>query len=98
MRTDFRLKQAIFAHASHNLRTHPQRPFRGCSLRKLADADVLPRLGVAVSLAGLGLAELPDVSRRGLDGFKIKNGDYSQTEGRGDLFDGPRQLPAHSAR
>jgi hypothetical protein len=27
--------------------------------------------------------------------LKIKNGDYSQKEGRGDLFNGPRQRPAH---
>jgi bifunctional non-homologous end joining protein LigD len=29
--------------------------------------------------------------------LKIKNPDYSQKEGRGDLFNGPRQRPAHSA-
>jgi bifunctional non-homologous end joining protein LigD len=29
--------------------------------------------------------------------LKIKNPDYSQNEGRGDLFNEPRQRPAHSA-
>jgi bifunctional non-homologous end joining protein LigD len=29
--------------------------------------------------------------------FKIKNRDYTQKEGRGDLFNGPRQPPTHSA-
>jgi bifunctional non-homologous end joining protein LigD len=29
--------------------------------------------------------------------FKIKNRDYTQKEGRGDLFNGPRQRPTHSA-
>jgi ATP-dependent DNA ligase len=28
--------------------------------------------------------------------LKIKNPDYSQKEGRGDLFNGLRQRPAHS--
>ena len=29
--------------------------------------------------------------------LKIKNTDYSQKEGRGDLFNGSQQRPAHSA-
>jgi hypothetical protein len=29
--------------------------------------------------------------------LKIKNPDYSQKEGRGDLFNAPRHRPAHSA-
>jgi hypothetical protein len=29
--------------------------------------------------------------------LKIKNPDYSQKEGRGDLFNGPQQRTAHSA-
>jgi hypothetical protein len=28
--------------------------------------------------------------------LKIKNPDYSQKEGRGDLFNSPRHRPAHS--
>jgi hypothetical protein len=40
----------------------------------------------------------PDIpTSRGLDGSRFKNGDYSQKEGRGDLFNGPWQPPAHSA-
>jgi bifunctional non-homologous end joining protein LigD len=40
---------------------------------------------------------LEDPYDRRVRWLKIKNRDYSQKEGRGDLFNGPRQRTAHSA-
>jgi hypothetical protein len=37
-------------------------------------------------MSGLVKARLDDPYEPRLDGLKIKNGDYSQKEGRGDLF------------
>jgi bifunctional non-homologous end joining protein LigD len=48
-------------------------------------------------LEGIVAKRLDDPYEPRVRWLKIKNGDYSQKEGRGDLFNGPRQPPAHSA-
>jgi bifunctional non-homologous end joining protein LigD len=61
---------------------------RGCELFDLMCANDLE------GVVGKRLADRYDTRARWL---KIKNPDYSQKEGRGDLFNGPRQRMAHSA-
>jgi hypothetical protein len=51
----------------------------------------------ANDLEGIVAKRLGDPYEPRVKWLKIKNGDYSQREGRGDLFNGPRQRPAHSA-
>ena len=46
-------------------------------------------------LEGIVAKRLSDPYEPRVRWLKIKNGDYSQKEGRGDLFNGPRQRPAH---
>jgi bifunctional non-homologous end joining protein LigD len=48
-------------------------------------------------LEGIVAKRLDDPYEPRVRWLKIKNGDYSQWKGRGDLFNGPRQRPAHSA-
>ena len=48
-------------------------------------------------LEGIVAKRLDDPYEPRVRWLKIKNGDYSQTEGRGDLFNGPRQRRADSA-
>jgi bifunctional non-homologous end joining protein LigD len=47
-------------------------------------------------LEGIVAKRLDDPYEPRVRWLKIKNDDYSQKEGRGDLFNGPRQPPAHS--
>jgi len=61
---------------------------RGCELFELMCANDLE------GIVAKRLADRYDTRARWL---KIKNPDYSQKEGRGDLFNGPRQRTAHSA-
>jgi len=48
-------------------------------------------------LEGIVAKRLDDPYEPRVRWLKIRNGDYSQKEGRGDLFNGPRQGPARSA-
>src|SRR5262249_6870083 len=48
-------------------------------------------------LEGIVAKRLDDTYEPRVRWLKIKNGDYSQKEGRSDLFNGPRQPSAHSA-
>ena len=48
-------------------------------------------------LEGIVAKRLRDPYEPRVRWLKIKNPDYSQKEGRGDLFNGPRQRPAHLA-
>ena len=48
-------------------------------------------------LEGIVAKRLDDPYEPRVRWLKIKNGDYSQKEGRRDLFNGPRQPAAHSA-
>ena len=61
---------------------------RGCELFDLMCANDLE------GIVAKRLADRYDTRARWL---KIKNPDYSQKEGRGDLFNGPRQRTAHPA-
>jgi ATP-dependent DNA ligase len=61
---------------------------RGCELFELMCANDLE------GIVAKRLADRYDTRARWL---KIKNPDYSQKEGRGDLFNGPRQRTAHPA-
>ena len=47
-------------------------------------------------LEGIVAKRLGDPYEPRVKWLKIKNGDYSQKEGRGDLFNAPRQRPPHS--
>jgi bifunctional non-homologous end joining protein LigD len=61
---------------------------RGCELFDLMCAN---------DLEGIVAKRADDPYEPRVRWLKIKNGDYSQKEARGDLFNGPRQPPAHSA-
>jgi len=61
---------------------------RGCELFDLMCAN---------NLEGVVAKGLADPYNSRVRWLKIKNRDYSQAEGRADLFNGPRQRPAHSA-
>ena len=47
-------------------------------------------------LEGIVAKRLEDPYEPRVRWLKIKNPAYSQKEGRGDLFNGPRHRPAHS--
>jgi hypothetical protein len=51
----------------------------------------------ANDLEGMVAKRLGDLYELRVKWLKIKNGDYSQTERRDDLFNRRRQRPAHSA-
>ena len=55
---------------------------RGCELFELMCAN---------DLEGIVAKRLADPYEPGVQWLKIKNRDYSQKEGRGDLFNGPRR-------
>jgi bifunctional non-homologous end joining protein LigD len=57
---------------------------RGCELFELMCSN---------DFEGIVAKRLEDPYDRRVRWLKIKNRDYSQKEGRGDLFDGPRQRP-----
>ena len=61
---------------------------RGCELFELMCAN---------DLEGIVAKRLADRYDTRVRWLKIKNPDYSQKEGRGDLFNGPRQRTAHPA-
>jgi bifunctional non-homologous end joining protein LigD len=61
---------------------------RGCELFNLMCAN---------DLEGIVAKRLADRYDTGARWLKIKNPNYSQEEGRADLFNGPRQRIAHSA-
>jgi bifunctional non-homologous end joining protein LigD len=61
---------------------------RGCELFQLMCAN---------DLEGIVAKRLADRYDTRVRWLKIKNPDYSQKEGRGDLFSGPRQRAAHPA-
>jgi bifunctional non-homologous end joining protein LigD len=61
---------------------------RGCELFDLMCAN---------DLKGVVAKRLVDPYNSRVRWLKIKNRDYSQAKGRADLFNGPRQRPAHSA-
>ena len=61
---------------------------RGCELFDLMCAN---------NLEGVVAKGLADPYNSRVRWLKIKNRDYSQAKGRADLFNGPRQRPAHSA-
>jgi hypothetical protein len=50
----------------------------------------------ANDLEGIVAKRLADRNDTRVRWLKIKNPDYSQKEGRGDLFNGPGQRPTHS--
>jgi bifunctional non-homologous end joining protein LigD len=61
---------------------------RGCELFELMRTH---------DLEGIVAKRLNDPYGTRVRWLKIKNPDYSQKEGRGDLFNAPRHRPAHSA-
>jgi len=61
---------------------------RGCELFELMCSN---------DLEGIVAKRLDDPYDRRVRWLKIKNPDYSQQQGRGDLFNRPPRRPAHSA-
>ena len=53
------------------------------------DPDIVERYDGDYLAPGMNVLPRADAT----SGLKIKNRDYSQAEGRGDLFNGPRQKP-----
>ena len=60
-------------------------------------ALVAREVRVDVDLRDRALTDEPMRMTPGIRRLKIKNPDYSQKEGRGDLFNGPRQRTARTA-
>jgi len=61
---------------------------RGCELFELMGSN---------HLEGITAKRLTDPYEPRVQRLKVKNPSYSQADGRGDLFNGPRRRPARSA-
>jgi len=61
---------------------------RGCELFELMGSN---------HLEGIAAKRLTDPYEPRVQRLKVKNPSYSQADGRGDLFNGPRRRPARSA-
>jgi len=61
---------------------------RGCELFELMCSN---------HLEGIAAKRLTDPYEPRVQWLKVKNPSYSQADGRGDLFNGPRRRPARSA-